>query len=48
MAVPVCVETVRLKLMRLLFKDMLLRNHNRKLHKNERLLIVHCTTFHGN
>ena len=48
MAASVCVETVRLKLLRLLFKDMLLRNHNRKLHKNKKLLIVHCITFHGN
>ena len=31
---------------RLLFKDVLLRNHNRKQHK-KKFFIVHCTTFHG-
>ena len=30
MAPSVCVETVLSKLLRLLFKDVLLRNHNRK------------------
>ena len=30
MAASVCVETVLSKLLRLLFKDVLLRNHNRK------------------
>ena len=30
MAASVCVETVLLKLLRLLFKDVLLRNRNRK------------------
>ena len=30
MAAPVSVENVLFKLLRLLFKDLLLRNHNRK------------------
>ena len=34
MATSVCVITVLSKLLRLLLKDVLLRNHNRKQHKN--------------
>ena len=44
----VCVETVLSKLLRLLFKDALLRNHNRKQHKNRKFFIVCSTTFHDN
>ena len=48
MAASVCVETVLLKLLRLLFTDVLLRNRNRKQHKNKKFFIVHGTTFCGN
>ena len=44
----VCVETVLSKLLRLLFKDTLLRNNNRKQHKNRKFFIVYSTTFHDN
>ena len=48
MAASVWIETVISKLLRLLFKNVLLGNYNRKQHKNKKFLIVHCTFFRGN
>ena len=39
MAASICVETVLSKLLRLLFKDVLLRNQNRKQQKNSLLFM---------
>ena len=43
-AASVCVETILSELLRLLLKDTPLRN-NRKIDKNRKFTIVHCTTF---
>ena len=45
MTTSVCVETVLSKLLRLLFKDVFLGNHNSKQHKNKKFFVAHCTTF---
>ena len=47
MAASVCVETTLSKLLRVFFKDVLVRNQNRKEHENEKFFIVHCTIFRG-
>ena len=47
MAASACVETTLSKLLRLFFKDVLVRNQNRKQHENEKFFIVHCTIFRG-
>ena len=44
MAASVCVETVLSKLLRLLFKDVLLRNSNKKQHRNKKFFIINCTS----
>lgn len=43
-AASVCVETILSELLRLLLKDTPLGN-NRKIDKNRKFTIVHCTTF---
>ena len=47
MAASACVETTLSKLLRVFFKDVLVRNQNRKQHENEKFFIVHCTIFRG-
>ena len=47
MAASACVETTLSKLLRVFFKDVLVRNQNRKQHENEKFFIVHCPIFRG-
>ena len=42
-AVSVCVKAILSKLLRLLFKDVLLINHNRRQHTNQKIL--HCSMY---